>query len=339
MGVHARDCVIDVNVTLPLAQRQAIGGAGLAALLAVAHCDGEPSARALAAIRGVRDHLLGIDVELESLPPISMQALAERVRAVNPDPQWRERILRGMTLVALFEGEPSAKQLQLLEQAAAAMQVDPAPVRTFQQVMDQRLGLIRLDIARRGFIGSAAKASLQQEGLRGALAVARVLLGQGDAAMAQRYRALRDYPPGSFGRAYAAFIDRNHFGFPGEVGGPPPPVMHHDCCHVLGGYGTTAAEEGAVLGFQAGFERLDPFYVLLFALAEFELGFGVSPVIPGERQALDVERVFAGMEHGAAVTVDLIADIDPWEHFPDPLDQVRERFNVRPRGREPEWPQ
>ena len=37
--------------------------------------------------------------------------------------------------------------------------------------------------------------------------------------------------------------------------------------------------------------------------------------------------------------VDLIADIDPWEHFPDPLDQVRERFNVRPRGREPEWPQ
>ena len=339
MGVHARDCVIDSNVTLPLEQRQAIGAAGLAALLAVARCDGEPSSRALAAIRGVRDHLLRIDVELQSLPPISMQALAERVRSVNADPQWRERILRGMTLVALFDGEPSAKQLHLLEQAAAAMQVDPAPVRTFQQVMDQRLGLIRLDIARRGFIGSAAKTSLQQEGLRGALAVARVLLGRGDPAMAQRYRALRDYPPGSFGRAYATFIDRNHFGFPGEVGGPPPPVMHHDCCHVLGGYGTTAAEEGAVLGFQAGFERLDPFYVLLFALGEFELGFGVSPVIPGARQALDVERVFAGMEHGAAVTVDLIADIDPWEHFPDPLDQVRERFNVRPRGREPEWPQ
>ena len=339
MGVHGLVRVIDFNVELPLAQRQAIGQAGLAALLAIARCDGEPTPRALAAIRGVRDHLIRIDVELESLPPMSPQALAEQVRAVNPDPQWRERILRGMTLVALFDGEPSVRQLHVLEQAAAAMQVDPAPVRTFQQVMDQRLGLIRLDIARRGFIGSAAKATLQQEGLRGALAVARVLLERGDPAMAERYRALRDYPPGSFGRAYAAFIDRNHFGFPGEVGGPPPPVMHHDCCHVLGGYGTTAAEEGAVLGFQAGFERLDPFYVVLFALAEFELGFGATPFIPGERQALDVERLFAGIEHGASVTVDLIADINPWEHFADPLDQVRDRFNVRPRGREPEWPQ
>jgi len=339
MGLDALGRVIDFKVSLPLEQRQAIGQAGLAALLSVARCDGEPTPKALAAICGVRDHLIRIEVDLESLPALSIQELAERVREVNPDPQWRERILRGMTLVALFEGEPSAKQLQLLEQAAAAMQVDPAPVRTFQQVMDQRLGLIRLDIARRGFIGSAAKATLQQEGLRGALGVARVLLAKGDPAMAERYRALRDYPQGSFGQAYAAFIDRNHFGFPGEVGGPPPPVMHHDCCHVLGGYGTTAAEEGAVLGFQAGFERLDPFYVLLFALAEFELGFGATPFIPGERQSLDVDRLFAGIEHGASVTVDLIADINPWDHFADPLEQVRERFNVRPRGREPEWPQ
>ena len=339
MGCQDVDCVIDFNVAVPLEQRQVIGQAGLAALLAIARCDGDPSPRALAAIRGVRDHLLRIDVALESLSLITPQMLAEQVRAANPDPQWRERILRGMTLVALFDGEPSARQLQLLKQAAAAMQVDPAPVRTFQQVMDQRLGLIRLDIARRGFMGSAVKVTLQQEGLRGVLAVARVLLEQGDPVMAERYQALRDYPPGSFGRAYATFIDRNHFGFPGEVGGPPPPVMHHDCCHVLGGYGTTAAEEGAVLGFQAGFECLDPFYVVLFALAEFELGFGATPFIQGERQALDVDRLFAGIEHGTSVTADLIAGINPWEHFADPLDQVRERFNVRPRGREPEWPQ
>jgi hypothetical protein len=306
--------------------------------MAVARCEGEPSAKALAVIRGVRDHLIRISVDLDALPPITPAELAERVRAVNPDPQWRERILQGMTLVALFEGEHTPAQLQVLERAAAALEVDPAPVRTFRQVMEQRLGMLRLDIARRGFIASAARATLQQEGLRGALGVARVLLAKGDPAMADRYRVLRDYLVGSFGRAYAEFIDRNHFGFPGEVGGPPPPVMHHDCCHVLGGYGTTAAEEGAVLGFQAGFERLDPFYVLLFALAEFELGIGATPFIPGERQALDVERLFAGIEHGSQVTVDLIADINPWDHFADPLEQVRERFHVLPRGREPEWP-
>ena len=307
--------------------------------MTIARCDGEPSAKALAAIRGVRDHLIHLDLDLEALPSIQPAALAEAVRSADPDPQWRERILRGMALVALFDGDPSAGQLQLLEEAAAALEVDAAPVRTFRQLMHERLAMVRLDIGRRGFIASAAKATLEQEGVRGALGVARVLLGQGDGAMAERYRALRAYPAGSFGRAYADFIDRNHFGFPGEVGGPPPPVMHHDCCHVLGGYGTTAAEEGAVLGFQAGFERVDPFYVLMFALAEFELGIGATPFIPGERGALDVERLFAGIEHGAQVTVDLIAGIDPWDHFADPLDAVRQRFNVLPRGRAPEWPE
>lgn len=35
------------------------------------------------------------------------------------------------------------------------------------------------------------------------------------------------------------------------------------------------------MGFQAGFEHLDPFDVVMFAMAEFELGIGASPFIPG----------------------------------------------------------
>jgi hypothetical protein len=331
--------MIDMHASPPLDQRQAIGAAGLAALMAVARCGGEPSAKAMTAIQAVRDHLLRIDLDLASLPPISPAELARQLLAVNPDPQWRERILRGMTLVALLDGEPTPARQQLLDEAAVALAVDAAPVRSFAQVMDGKLNLLRLDIGRRGFVKAAMGATLKQEGLRGALGVARVLLGQEDHAMAARYRALRDYPQGSFGRAYAAFIDRNRFGFPGELGGPPPPVMHHDCCHVLGGYGTTPAEEGGVVGFQAGFERADPFYVLMFALAEFQLGFGASPFIHGQREALDPERIFAGMAHGAQVNTDLLAAVDPWDHFAEPLEAVRQRFNVLPRGREPEWPE
>ncbi len=331
--------MIDMHTDLPLAQRQAIGAAGLAALMQVARCDGDPSPKALVAIRAVRDHLLRIELDLDTLAPISPAELARQVRAVNPDPQWRERILRGMTLVALLDGEPTPARRHLLDQAAVALAVDPAPVHSFAQVMEGKLNLLRLDIGRRGFIKAAMGATLQQEGLRGALGVARVLLGHEDGAMAARYRALREYPEGSFGRAYAEFIDRNRFGFPGELGGPPPPVMHHDCCHVLGGYGTTAAEEGGVVGFQAGFERADPFYVLMFALAEFELGFGASPFIAGQHASLDPERIFAGMAHGAQVNIDLLAEVDPWDHFSDPLAVVRQRFNVLPRGREPEWPE
>ena len=328
--------VINVQATLPDDQRQAIGKAGLAALMTMARLRGTPSAKAMAAIRGVRDHLLHLDLALETLPDIDPEALAARVNGVNPDPQWRERILRGMTLVALFDGTPTQQQLDLLERTAQSLNVDPGPVRTFQQVMEHQAWLVRLDVARRGFIPQAFKAMWRQEGLSAALASARVLLGQEDRAMAERYRQLRSYPEGSFGLAYANFIDRNGFQFPGEHGGPPPPVMHHDCCHVLGGYGTTPAEEGAVLGFQAGFEKVDPFYLLMFALAEFELGIGASPFVPAGRGQLDVDRIFAGLEHGSHVSVDLLAGIDPWDHFAAPLEQVRQRFNVLPRGRAPE---
>jgi hypothetical protein len=53
----------------------------------VARKGDKPSEKALAAIRGVlRDHLLQIDVDLASLPPITPAELAREVDAVEPDP-------------------------------------------------------------------------------------------------------------------------------------------------------------------------------------------------------------------------------------------------------------
>ncbi|WP_017299536.1 hypothetical protein [Nodosilinea nodulosa] len=326
-----------LQINLPDAEREALGRVGLAGLKAMASLHGTPSAKTMAAMTGVRDHLLHIDLDLESLEPLPPQELARRLIAIDSDPQWRERILRGMTLIAMFDGDPSADHLRLLSDTARAFGVDDAPVATYRRTMGKRLMLLRLDIARRSFLGAAVKTTLRQEGLPGALAIAKVLLGQEDKAMASRYRALAEYPEGSFGRAYADFILRNGFNFPGEVGGPPPPAMLHDCCHVLGGYGTTAKEEGGVVGFQAGFEKLDPFDVLMFVMAEFELGIGTSPYIPGEKNLLDPEYIFAGIEHGTHVNTDLLTDMNPWDYFADPLVDVRQRFNVLPRGREPEF--
>jgi hypothetical protein len=321
---------------LPEAQRLPLGRVGLAALKQVAiHSPSGPHPKTMAVLRGVRDHLLGIDVDLETLDPLAPEEAGRQLDALGADPELRRRILRGMTLTALFEGEPSHDQLTLLERAAAAFGVDDLPVTTYRQVLEQRLLPLRLDIARRGFLRDAFQTTLRQQGPRGALAIVRVLLQQGDEAMAERHRALRRYPEGSFGRAYAAFIDRNGFSFPGEVGGPPPPVLLHDCCHVLGGYGTTAEEEGAVLGFQGGFERQDPFMVLMLVMAEYELGIGLSPFLSAETGQLDPERILAGMAHGRQVNADLITDLDPWLWFDRPLEAVRQHFHILPRGRDP----
>lgn len=329
----------NMRIDLPDAKREAIARVGLAGLLDMAQLDGGPSAKAMAAIASVRDHILHVDLDLERLEPLPPRELARQLRAIDDDPQWRERILRGLTLIAMFDGDPSASHLQRLQEAATAFGIDDAPVDTYRRTMGKRLTLLRLDIVRRGFMKPAIATSFRQEGFRGVLATLKVIVGKEDKAMARRYRALTEYPEGTFGRAYADFIRRSGFSFPGEVGGPPPPVMRHDCCHVLGGYGTTAAEEGGVIGFQAGFERLDPFDVLMFVMAEFELGIGVSPYIPGVKNRLDPDRVFAGIEHGLHANTDLIAGVDPWEHFADSLEEVRQRFNVPPRGREPEFPE
>ena len=87
--------------------------------MTIARVHGEPSQRALAGIRAIRDHLLKVDLDLESLPSMAPEAIASAIRGCDPDPQWRVRILRGMTLVALFDGAPSQECLQLLNQTAA----------------------------------------------------------------------------------------------------------------------------------------------------------------------------------------------------------------------------
>lgn len=320
----------------PPERREPVARAGLASLKAVASVGGPPSGRALAVMRAVRDHLLEVAVDLDALAPITPEQLAAAV----PEAEWRERILRGMTVLALLDGAPSRERLALLEHAAHALGIAAAPVRTFREVVERRFFLVHLDIARRSFIPRAARAYVANEGPRGILDTVAGALGHADAALAARYHQLDDYPEDTFGRAYADFIGRNHFSYPGEVGGPPPPVMRHDCCHVLGGYGTTPQEECAVVAFQAGFEKADPFFILLFALAQFELGIGASPFLPGMTAQADPETIFAGLEHGSHVGRDLIGDPswDPWEHFREPLAAVRARLNIPPRGREPVYP-
>ena len=322
--------------------RTCLAEAGLASLMTVARLKGEPSARVRTGISAIRDHLLQVSKDLDELPSLQPEEMARAITACDPDTEWRERILRGMTLVAMFDGEPTPQALDLLDRTAKAFQVEDRPVQAYRKVMEGHITSLRIDLLRRSFIRQALAGTIEAGGLPMLASTLKVLSGRPDGKVLEKFHSLRDYPDGSFGKAYANFLDRNHFTWPGEVGGPPIPVYRHDCCHVLGGYGTTAAEEGGVIGFQAGFEQIDPFEVLMFVMAEFEFGIAVSPVpsarIEGEFGKIDPERMFAGVEHGSHVNADLIRDIDPWDYFADPLEDVRSRFNILPRGRNPEYP-
>ena len=73
----------------------------------MAKLHGEASGKALAGIRAIRDHLLGIEIDFASLPDLAPEAMASAITLCDPEPVQRERILRGMTLVAIFDGPPT----------------------------------------------------------------------------------------------------------------------------------------------------------------------------------------------------------------------------------------
>jgi len=305
----------------------------LAALLGVAQfCAGGPEidpAERLT-IEAIRDHLAHQpDLDLDGLSPLTPEALAEQVS----DPIWRERILRGMTVVALMDGQLSEERLSYLRRAARSLGVGEVVVNTYANLVHERMALVRLDMARRGFLVGAVRDFLGRGRLEAAMQLARYVLKQSDPALAARYRALGDLPEGTLGHAYIQFIERNGFSVPGEPGGPPPPIARHDCMHVLGGYGTSPAEEGGVAGLQAGMSRSsDPFFSILLVLAEFQLGRSVVPIETGQHQHdLDPAVLFQGLERGLQMNRNLIGD---WDLFADaavPLEELRLRYGIPPR--------
>lgn len=306
---------------------------GLGALLGVAQfCAGGPEIDTAerSTIEAIRDHLAHQpQIDLDTLTPLTPEALAQQLS----DPIWRERILRGMTVVALMDGQLNEERLAYLRRAAAALGVGEAVVNTYANLVHERMGLVRLDMARRGFLAGAVRDFLGRGRLEAAMQLARYALKQNDPALAARYRALGTLPAGTLGHAYIQFINTNGFSVPGEPGGPPPPIARHDCMHVLGGYGTTAAEEGGVAGLQAGMSHTsDPFFSILLVLAEFQLGRSVVPIETGDHQQdLDPDVLFQGLERGLQMNHNLIGDWDLFADAAAPVEELRQRYGIPPR--------
>ena len=94
------------------------------------------------------------------------------------------------------------------------------------------------------------------------------------------------------------------------------------------------------LRFRPDSKRKTPFFVMLFTLAQFELGVRVSPLLPGAKLGID-PRSDPGLVSNTAApsTPTLIGDPswDPWDHFEKPIAEVRATLGIKPRGREPEY--
>ncbi|MFP6683874.1 MAG: hypothetical protein VB934_04140 [Polyangiaceae bacterium] len=299
---------------------------GLRAIKGVAIADGEfhPLERQL--IDGAQRHVLHTDFDLDALTPIA-DAELEQV----PPGEFRERIFNAALIVALIDGEASAAEVAELDRIATVFGLESRALEDVRRLTHGCMNIFRLDILRRGFSGQRIQNYLKIRGLSGAATILRAVAHREDAALAAKYYALAELPANTLGRQYHDFIRANDFDFPGEKNGAPEPIVFHDCLHVLGGYGTSAIEEGEILAFQAGMITKDPVYTFMFALAQFHLGIAVSPVTDPLKMQLDPESLTRGMVRGSKVNRDLCVDWQPWDDFERDVDELRAQFEIAPR--------
>ncbi len=305
-----------------------VARAGLRAIKTVVLADGELHDLERGFIEAVQSHVLHTDFALDELDTIDGKELA----AIVPPGIFRERILRGAVMAALIDTEASPSELAVIDDYAAALGVDRAPVKEMQRIIDGRLAIFRFDLARRSFIGRRMQQHLKEKGIRGLAQAIAAFAGFENKEIAARYRGLKQRAKGTLGRGYYEFIERNGFAMPGEKGGAPEPVAFHDCVHVLGDYDTTPEEEVQVAAFQAGFQNYDPFFTMLGVVAQFHLGMRLSPVADATKFAADPDKLLAALMRGTKVNRDLSDGWNPWDDFDAPLDELRKRYNIEPRA-------
>lgn len=306
---------------------------GLRALKTIASASGAigPTQRAL--MDAVRRIILRIDADIDALPPVAPAELA----AGFPSTDLRRQFANGMLVMALADGVPSRETVATVEAFSEALGIATPELADLRLLAERHMTIFKLDFLRRSQIADIMKNQLAR---KGPLSVAKsVLIMRGvmeDPALAARYRAWEKLPEDTLGHHLIAFYAKNGFSLPGERKGFPEAGLYHDLCHVLGGYDTAPEGEIQVAAFTAGFKRTRPFYVVLFAVLIFSTGVNMRPsneefVTTGVLGKPGMaERMFAAVERGTKVNLDLSDNWDYWAYVGLPLDEVRRRLNVVP---------
>lgn len=281
--------------------------------------------------------------------PMTVDELA-RVPRLEPveaaaaiaDPALREElVLLLVTCEQLLHPLPAALHRRVTAYADL-LGVHPDALVVSRDLAQHHLALAYLDIQRKSWF----REETLHEAVRGRLIeltrskLAYYGVGQ-DAAIAARWRALRDLPEGSWGRGVADFYRVHGFPFPGERHGIYEIGAHHDFVHVLCDYGPTPEGEIDVFAFIAA-TMDDPhgFMQLVFTLALFQSGAvdrvgGLKVRLARADTLADdgaLERLADAFHRAAACPVDVMAGIDHFAWAPHPLDLVRQRLGIVPKA-------
>jgi len=275
-------------------------------------------------LESVARHVLHTDLDISRLQECAPADFARKIQ----DPRRRTEFVQFLVLLPYLDMQVDAGQVAIVDEIAAALDIETQTLKDLHRVRDDRLKRLLLDYGRRSFSEYAGAEGVWQE-LKAVTETVRQFIG--DSSVADRYRALENYPGGSLGRVFFQFYRERSFPLPGEKKSFSELLVPHDCCHILGGFNTDMNGEMDVAGFEAGlFESGFGFELLLEVILDFHLGktFTTAGLLPPGTGHFDPEGVLVGYERGAACTVNLIGDWDFWGVADQSVAGLRKRYGI-----------
>jgi hypothetical protein len=276
--------------------------------------------------------MTGFTVDLETVEPMAADEFARALSRRNLD--FRTRIVQVMVLGELILVPLPEAVARRVENYAFELGVHEGMLRVARDYAKGSLGLALIDFDRNGYTEQWADQQHASLHTRGALAQAWQECVN-DRALAERWAALEECPPGSLGRRVFDFYRARGFAFPGMLGSAPPLLAQHDWVHVLADYGTRVESELEVFSLIAR-AIPDPrgFSLLAMVVSLFETGYmfegaGLFQYDRGHLSGTEgmPARLADGMRRGALCGRDLL-EVDWFAYADWPVEDVRPEFNI-----------
>lgn len=282
------------------------------------------------------NRLLGQDLDFDTLEPLAPDDVA---RVITSQAE-RDELVQLMTVIEILSNPLPDALVRSVARWAAALGVHDRSLTYVREVARGEMAKAVRDFYRMNWIGDLDRRAPHFRSLvRQFGDKAYAFTPEPDDAEARRWRGLAENPPGSLGRRLSDFYVARGFSVPGEPGAVNRAVAQHDWLHVLADYGTTPLGEIEVLSFQTAATRTPGGMLgLVGALALFESGLMPSSLIVHDQagHALaapgGVERMAEALARGSACRTDLLLDVDFFQLASQPIDEVRAKLGVPPKG-------
>jgi hypothetical protein len=280
-------------------------------------------------------YVFAVDTPVEQLEPLGAKELADAL-----DPVLARGAVRGMVTLEIV-AEPVTPELAArVESYAGALGVDENMLQVARDYSKGAMDVAQQDYLRSSYVleyytqhgndGSLHR-TVRQPGDRSPL----------DPALEAKWKTLESCPSGSLGRTVWDFYQRRGFALPGSEGSVDPLLAQHDFVHCVADYGTSATGEIEVFSFiAASIPDASGFTYLVVILGLFETGNvalvpGVATASPGHLQLTGgTERMGDAIRRGLLLGRDVMGGIDWFEYVDDPIDDVRSKLALVPKGAE-----